>query len=357
MYVKQEWVDGSTGETPISAARLNHMEDGIANAVTVDAPQVSDDFSGPMFSRVNGGAPVLTVAAQNPAPGAATPTTSPSLYFPSIIDARAVLGGSALDEFYMWDSTDHEATHANSGIWLRTAPTELGPWTSRGRVYIDNVSGSQTETPAVFPNPAGSGLIMLYQQGAVSGAVGTQTTMAATSPDGVTWTRVGIAIDINPATPGDGHTGYARVTRIGGMVYAHHLRGGGDFPHFGLSASSDGLVFSPIGMCGYEFDQFTDGRRIEWNSGDVVLWQGQLWWVGICSNFVSGSAAKDARIAVAPITADLMHLVGRPRYVLFPAAGGETTNYRSTRAFVGRDGRLYLYFQCGNSYYAAVAEV
>lgn len=28
-YVKQTWVDGSTGGTPLSAARLNHMEDGI----------------------------------------------------------------------------------------------------------------------------------------------------------------------------------------------------------------------------------------------------------------------------------------------------------------------------------------
>ncbi|WP_443095030.1 hypothetical protein [Rothia koreensis] len=30
-YVKQSWKDGKGGGTPISAARLNHIEDGIAS--------------------------------------------------------------------------------------------------------------------------------------------------------------------------------------------------------------------------------------------------------------------------------------------------------------------------------------
>jgi hypothetical protein len=31
-YIKQTWVDGEDGETPISAARLGHLEDGIGDA-------------------------------------------------------------------------------------------------------------------------------------------------------------------------------------------------------------------------------------------------------------------------------------------------------------------------------------
>jgi hypothetical protein len=31
-YSKQTWADGSTGNTPINATRLQHMEDGIADA-------------------------------------------------------------------------------------------------------------------------------------------------------------------------------------------------------------------------------------------------------------------------------------------------------------------------------------
>lgn len=43
-YTKQNWVDFPAGGTPISAARLNHMEDGIASAAstaTADAAQAT----------------------------------------------------------------------------------------------------------------------------------------------------------------------------------------------------------------------------------------------------------------------------------------------------------------------------
>lgn len=33
-YTQQTWADGSAGGTPINAARLNHMEDGISNSAT-----------------------------------------------------------------------------------------------------------------------------------------------------------------------------------------------------------------------------------------------------------------------------------------------------------------------------------
>ena len=33
-YTQQTWADGSGGGTPLSAARLNHMEDGITNSAT-----------------------------------------------------------------------------------------------------------------------------------------------------------------------------------------------------------------------------------------------------------------------------------------------------------------------------------
>lgn len=33
-YTQQTWADGSAGGTPINAARLNHMEDGITNSAT-----------------------------------------------------------------------------------------------------------------------------------------------------------------------------------------------------------------------------------------------------------------------------------------------------------------------------------
>ena len=34
-YEKQNWADGDDGGTPLSAARLNHMEDGIAEVANL----------------------------------------------------------------------------------------------------------------------------------------------------------------------------------------------------------------------------------------------------------------------------------------------------------------------------------
>ncbi|OZD48564.1 hypothetical protein CH252_18710 [Rhodococcus sp. 06-1477-1B] len=346
------------------------VTEGVADKVT--APQVSTivkaatdkilpyplDGSWPIFKRLNGGNPIMTQATQNPAPGALAPTTSVSLYWPWVIDARRILGSAALDEFYLIDSTDH-AAHASSGFWLRTGPTELGPWTSRGRVYIDNVSGSQTETPTVFEDPTGTvKFIALYQQAGVAGANGLQTTLYATSNDCITWTRGGIAIDAPPTWPGDGHTGYATLTALGGRMYSHHLAGGGDQPTFGLSTSTDGRKWAmdPDPLL-YNMDQTGDGRRVEWNTTSIVMWRGKLWWIGMLSNFVSGDATKDARLAIAPISDDLRTLLAPPKYILFPIAGSENTNYRSCRAFTARDGRIIFYYQCGNSYFAASTEV
>ncbi|WP_295851159.1 hypothetical protein [uncultured Microbacterium sp.] len=317
------------------------------------------DGSWPIFKRLNGGAPVFTQATQNPAASALTPKTSVSLYWPWIIDARKILGSSALDEFYMFYSTDH-AAHADSGIWLATGPTELGPWTGRGRVYRDDFAGAQTETPAVFADPTGAKkLVKLYQQQGVPGANGTQSTVYATSDDGITWTRGGLAIDI-PATtwPGDGHTGYATLTAIGARLFSHHLAGGGNYPTFGLSTSIDGRTWRmQADPLLYNMDVTGDGRRIEWNTTSIVMWRGELWWIGYSSNFVSGDTTKDARLVIAPISEDLRTFKAPAKSILFPTVGDENTNYRSCHAFTARDGRIIFYYQCGNSFFAASTEV
>jgi len=38
-YERQTWADGEAGGTPITAARLNHIEEGIATVETTPGPQ------------------------------------------------------------------------------------------------------------------------------------------------------------------------------------------------------------------------------------------------------------------------------------------------------------------------------
>lgn len=314
-----------------------------------------DERSVPILTRLDNN-PIFKQSAQNPAAGVSNPTAS-SIYWPYIVNA-AVAVRNPIDNFYMYYSTDHDS--GAGGIWLATAPSPTGPWTGRGRVYQDTVSGTQTETPSVIWNDDESLFFMYYQQGGVSGANGVQTTMLATSPDGLTWTRVGIAVDRPSSSdfPGDGHTGYFRPFRIGRRWFAYHLCGGGNFPHFAFSSSTDGRTWliSPRPL-GYGVDQRSDGRRIEWNSGDVFMWRGMPWWVGIVTTFVSGATPKDSRIAIAPLSSNLRHLLGTPMDQLYPVVGSnESVNFRSLHAFV-YDGKLLVTYQCDNNFNQAVADL
>lgn len=315
----------------------------------LDAPDL------PTFTR-SATSEVYTAAAQNPAGGAAAPTTAPSIYWPWRVHARTYLGGAALDEWYLYYSTDHEAVHANSGIWLATGPTPSGPWTGRGRVFIDNVNGNQTETPSVLWSEDESLFFMYYQQAAVTGANGAQSNMLATSPDGVTWTRVGIALDVPAGNvfPGDGHTGYFTPFRHGKKWFAFHLVASGNFGHFGMSQSTDGRVWrTDPNPLGWAVDQCA-GRRVEWNHCHVITWRGKPLLVGLISDMVSGSTPRDGRLVVAPLSLDLRRIVGVPKTILYPTSGTETTNYRALDVVVDQ-GLINLLYQAGSVFYAATA--
>lgn len=382
VYEKQDWQNGEGGGTPITAARLRHMETqyetlvddlldpqsvpGAALSATIGAAVADDgarlfarrsvNLGGyvpgrttPRFVRANGGAPIFSQAAQNPAPGTPAPATQATIYYPAVLDARATFGADALDEWYMYLSTDHDDTQG--GIWLYTAPTQYGPWTGRGRVFFDAVLGSQTETPSVIVSPQTGLVHMYYQNAGVPGRVGQQSTCLATSVDGRTWTRVGPILDVRAnATNGDGHTGYFRPQLIGAGWVGYSLYGGGNYPHFALWRSADGIEwFADPNPLSNGDDLFEDGRRIEWNTIEIVWWQGRLWAVGACSDYSSGGAAKDARLFVAPLADDLRHIIGKPIYQLAPAQGLENTNYRSNRTVVDREGNLVLYYQSSSA--------
>lgn len=55
-YTPSEWADGEAGGTPITAAALNKIEDGIADATdAAEAPLVADDVPALPASKVSSG--------------------------------------------------------------------------------------------------------------------------------------------------------------------------------------------------------------------------------------------------------------------------------------------------------------
>lgn len=294
--------------------------------------------------------PLLTAANQNLAPGK---TGAPNIYWPCIIKTTNL--PSPIDNYYLYYSTDHNTT---GGIYLATGPSAVGPWTGQGRVYLDTTNGNSTETPAVVWNEDEQLLFLYYHNNGLTGVVSGQTTCLATSTDGQSFTRVGPIVD-PPASnmyPGPVHTGYFKPFRVGKKWYAYHLITSQDRPRFMISYSPDGRDWTmdphPLG---YGSDQLTDGRRIEWNHGDVIRYKNQNWFVGISSNFTSGATPKDARIIAAPIAGDMRHLLGEPIVLLYPPTGAnESVNYRGMCSYVEND-QLILYYQCDDNFNVAVS--
>lgn len=115
-----------------------------------------------------------------------------------MIDFKDRLGLTAIDDYYIYYSSNHTGTEG--GIWLATAPTPTGPWTrydgtaGSKRIYVDTSSGKQTEQPQVVYDEQENRLIMIYHNRDALPS-NTQVSMTAVSADGVNWTRVGVSAD------------------------------------------------------------------------------------------------------------------------------------------------------------------
>ena len=169
-------------------------------------------------------------------------------------------------EYALYFSTDH--ARGDGGIWLYVCdgvPTEAANWKSYDEavaagafdylekkpaanpIFIDRVQGHQTETPHV--NVIDNTVYMTYHN---AGAGHNQSTMLATSKDGVNYTRINgkedsIILDYDPKKePGDGHTGYFRwrlnpFSGVAAKYAGYSLHGGGD-NFFGAMWTSDDAI-------------------------------------------------------------------------------------------------------------------
>lgn len=302
-------------------------------------------------------APTFTKYASNPV-FSSSGSELPSIIWPWVLRVDSVIA-SPRGKYYMWYSTDHEGASGEIGLAYANSP--FGPWTDVGSVYQDTSSGSETETPSVIWNDDEDCFFMYYQQISPSGANASQATCLATSTDGETWTRVGIAVDIPTVNDGsgyfDGHTGYFRPHRIGGKWVAHTLASGGSGStsktvHFAIAYSNDGRSWTiDPRYLGYE-SHLVDGTgptanqlmRVEWNSTSLFRWGGNLWWAGYVSSHVVAANDRNTYLAVAPISTDLRSLVGKPTRLFTTNAAWES-NYYSYGNMLTDGNRLYLYYR------------
>jgi hypothetical protein len=291
--------------------------------------------------------PIFSVGQQSSPVG----VSGGAIQWPWIVNVVAETGavGPYGETYRIYFSSDHEGSTASVG--LLTAASRTGPWTSRGAIYADAVTDNQTETASVVWNPVEQLWFMYYHQVSVAGAGAAECTILATSADGVSnWTRVGIVMDY-PTNgvaylPANGGIGYARPFRFGGRWYAHSLLAGGNYGTCALWSSDDGRVWTmDVRPLGFGSDLVAAGNRVEWNSGTVVYYNGQLCWMGLITNFTSGGATRVTSYVYAPISPDFRRLLAPPLPLFSSLQAWETSpadNRSGGSLLVDSDGSLVL---------------
>lgn len=363
-YEPQQWEDLPAKTTPFSAERMLHIENGVEDvsndvanlAANIEEVETSVESrfveTGSVSGLDDNSTPRFTRLSQTPAITAASIGQS-SIFWPSIIRAADYLS-TPIDTYYMYVSTDHGTA---GGIFLLTSPSVEGPWTPYGQVFVD-VIGQQTETPDV--QFVDGKFDMLYQQQFVPGRVANQVTLRATSPDGVNWTRIGIAIDLPVGTAllGEYHTGYQRRNRIGNRWMSQGLAGGSIQSKLSPWFSNDGKTWKWSGELNYGSPDLAENtmRRIDLNG--FFTWRGRTWGYGRDTNSPSsgGVILEEGFPVVGPVTNDWFSFASVPSPALVGTAGSwENSTDRGSYVYV--DGsNVYMFYQKGNSIGIAKAE-
>jgi len=292
---------------------------------------------------------------------------APSMLWACPVDMRGWPG--ALDNIYVYYSTDHGTDSATTGVHLITMTEPDGTGlTYRGRVLniIGSATWTQPETPAVWLDWRAGVVRMLFQVNTGVTPSGEpqseQITRMATSVNGRdTWTDVGIAFARPSATtPGVAHCGYANPWRLGDTWYAYTLMGGsagGMCTEQLWRSDRDGLpgTWSPIGGRIGGGDLLVDipGFAMDWVSmwqtATIIDYRGRLWWIGQIGTSTAGledGARRD--LYAAPLRSDLRSWSARPVKITPPRPSGgwgDDLPPGSLGRAMSYDGETYLPFR------------
>ena len=296
---------------------------------------------------------------------AADQTTLADVYWPWVIRADEHIV-SPLGKYYLYYSSDH----GTGGFAMAYSNDLAGPWAPHGKVYGDTESTEEGETPSVVWDETISKYRMFYHcngakyNGGASSALGIQSTLSATSTNGIAWTKdPAFVIDIPGAnqTRGDGHTGYFLPFSTGAGDFAHSLLAGSD--------SSDTVIWrmgrntaewkSDYVSLGYGYEAtnaIATFKKIERNASFVVTSGGVDYLISLATDGVSGSAAKNARIIASKISRNYRTIIGQPVIIWEPDEAWETSDIRSLTPFV-EDNVLHVFYSIAKTHIGVFSHV
>lgn len=299
--------------------------------------------------------------------------------------------------WWLFYSTDHASVHSTTGLFAATAPTPFGPFTDRGLIWRDDTAGLQHETPRVWKDRRLGLYVHTYSMqnaaaARIPDAVGSQVSLWATSPDLINWTRRGIAADVTPTDPGDGHTGYMNgPIVVGGREYFYTLFGGTvrglrtlwrRQPGSGFSLVRDqrvigsqlnmlrsmqGQSIAITGTPSAASDVTQAGNaavtsELMWRPthSAFIAFRGATWVIGPAGNRQAGGVVVDNEIIAAPMASHMAALAEPPSLldVGDPAPWETSTrfdNFGNTFAYQGRC--MFMYRSGGHRGAFGIGEV
>jgi hypothetical protein len=212
-----------------------------------------------------------------------------------------------------------------------------------------------------------------HRQGQIG--TGVQSTLAASSPNLIDWTRLGLAAEYVTGDMGDGHTGYFKSFWLAGTHYAYGLYGGGRWGRFVLWTRDDtapGVVrFTPdrrqilgkVDLLG-AFDNGIVGEpktdpvdpdigctstRI-FSGGVVVQYRGANWRIGmVTASRLASGATQIGRLTTAPLRDDLLGISAAPIDITPPLQGWEKDAGIGLGNVFEYDGTTYICYRAGGT--------
>ncbi len=210
----------------------------------------------------------------------------PGPYYTCLVNMKGVKNFPY--DYALYFSTDHD--DGKGGIWMYVCnglPTVADNWKSfdqavvegdfdhlkkkpmENPIFIDTVQGSQTETP--HANVLDGIVYMTYHN---VGAGRNQSTLLATSQDGVNFSRINgdkdsVILDYI-GEPGNGHTGYFRwgINPFSGVKYkyiGYSLYGGGYDYHSAMWGANNAIDWE-------ELEVFTPQEGLNMEEEYLIIW-------------------------------------------------------------------------------------
>lgn len=264
-----------------------------------------------------------------------------SMYWPMLVDLRPI----GRHETMLIYSTDHSG--GPGGLYGAVATGPLETFTDAGLLYRDTVTGAETETPSVIWDEASGEYLVFYHQNGGFVDLG-QATLLATTPDFVTFTRVGVVLNDDASGTGN-HTGYMRPFRINGDWYAYSLWVASTPPTMALWSSPDGRSWTKQASINPYTDPtlaaipgYSSNWYIGWYHGDVINWRGELWWIGLIGPEWSGVTTPPMDVYAARLNPNLRSFAHTPIKVTPPGQAWEGGGISQFGGAFTWQGRLFM---------------